>query len=461
MMRAGAIGRVALLCHAGAGCLMSHAATAGAALADAAAEKPFVMLISVDGMQPEAVTDAAAHGLKVPNLRAFMQDGVFASGVRGVLPTVTYPSHTTLVTGASPARHGIYANTTFDPLNRNDRGWYWYAEDIRVPTLWDAAAAAHLTSANVYWPVSVAANITYNLPQIWRKGTADDLKLQRALGTPGLERELSAASSRYPGGEEETVAEDEIRARYAIRLLETKHPDFMSVYLSGLDTEEHASGPFSAKSNAVLERLDTVVGTLRAAAEQAAPGRASLCVVSDHGFAAVQHDVNLYAAFLRAGLFTVDAMGQITAWQAMPWPAGGSAAVMLEDPADEAVRAKVGSLLATLAADPSSGIERIVRKEELRQGGGFPEAEFLVAFKLGYEIAYAFTGPLITAPANSGMHGYLPEHPEMRSSFFLVGPRVARGKSVGDIDMRRIAPTLAAILHVALGGAELPPLALQ
>ncbi len=62
---------------------------------------PLVLLISVDGMKPEAVIDAQSHGLKVPNLRAFMADGIYAGGVRGVLPTLTYPSHTTLSTRRS------------------------------------------------------------------------------------------------------------------------------------------------------------------------------------------------------------------------------------------------------------------------------------------------------------------------------------------------------------------------
>jgi hypothetical protein len=61
--------------------------------------------------------------------------------------------------------------------NRNDRGWYWYAEDAQVATLWSAATAARLKTANVYWPTSVGAPITYNLPQIWRTGTDDDLKM--------------------------------------------------------------------------------------------------------------------------------------------------------------------------------------------------------------------------------------------------------------------------------------------
>jgi predicted AlkP superfamily pyrophosphatase or phosphodiesterase len=419
-----------------------------------------MMLISVDGLKPEAILDAQDHGLKAPNLRAFLRDGIYADGVRGVLPTLTYPSHTTLISGASPAHHGIYDNTTFDPLARNERGWYWYAEDIKVPTLWDAAAAAHMKTASVYWPVSVGANITYNLPQIWRTGESDDLKLQRALTTPGLEQELSAELGRYPGGMEETVAEDETRARFAIRLLQKKHPAFMTVYLSGLDTEEHLSGPFSQKSNEVLERLDTVVGSLRAAAEKAAPGRATVCVVSDHGFAAIQHDVNLYAAFREAGFITLNQAGKIAAWTAIPWPAGGSAAIMLADPKDETVRVRVKGLLDSLASDPANGIERIVPAEEIRQNGGFPGAAFVVALKIGYEMAYALSLPLVTAPSNLGMHGFMPQNREMRSAFFLVGPTVPKGRSVGDIDMRQIAPTLAGIMHVHLSGAELAALPL-
>jgi predicted AlkP superfamily pyrophosphatase or phosphodiesterase len=429
--------------------------------AGAGAGKPFVLLISIDGLKPEAILDASAHGLKVPNLRAFLERGAYASGVRGVLPTVTYPSHMTLMTGASPARHGIYANTTFDPLGSNQQGWYWYAEDARVATLWSAASVAGLKTANVYWPISVGAPITYNLPQIWRAGTEDDLKLQRALGTPGLERELSATLGRYPGGMDETVADDEIRARFAIRLLEMKRPDFITVYLTGLDTEQHHSGPFSGPANAVLERLDTLVGVLQAAAQRRAPRRATVCVVSDHGFAAVEHDVNLKKAFLDAGLFTLDEAHHVSSWKAMPWYAGGSAAVMLADPGDLALRAEVGSLLSKLASDPDNGIERIFTHDEIVRERAFPDAAFLVSFKIGYEAGDSLTAPLVSSPSNQGMHGYPPDRPEMRSSFFIMGPSVAAARPLGEIDMRQIAPTLAGILGFSLPDAELGPLTLK
>jgi len=441
-------------------------------------KKPLLVLISIDGMKPEAVLDAQAHGLKLPNLTRLMRDGVYASGVTGVLPTLTYPSHTTILTGVSPAKHGIYSNTTFDPLNKNQVGWYWYTEDIKVPTLWDAAHAAGLTTANVYWPVSVGtsaihAPIDDNLSQIWRAGTPDDLKLQRSVSTPGLIAELEttagisgepdvtamdASPGHYPGGEEETVAEDEIRARYAVELLALKHPEFMTVYFTGLDTEQHKTGPFSPGANAVLERIDALVGEVRAAAEKQAPGRATVCVVSDHGFASVQHDVNLYEEFLQNGLFTLDEQHKIASWKAMLWPMGGSAAVILADPNDTATRTKVDALLAKLASDPANGITRILTHAEVVAGGGLTQAESIISMAPGYELGYAFAPPLVTPGASGGMHGYPPDRPEMRASFFLVGPAVAHGKSLNRIDMRSIAPTLAHIMGATLPYAELPPL---
>src|SRR5207245_555495 len=99
--------------------------------------------ISVDGLRASDVADASKHGLKVPTLRKLMAEGAYATGVKGVLPSVTYPSHTTLITGVAPAVHGISNNVVFDPYDKNNGGWYWYTSDIKVPTLWDQVHAQH------------------------------------------------------------------------------------------------------------------------------------------------------------------------------------------------------------------------------------------------------------------------------------------------------------------------------
>ncbi len=420
-----------------------------------------VVLISIDGLKPEYVLEADAHGLKIPNLRRFLKEGAYSTGVHGVVPTVTYPSHTTLVTGVSPAKHGIYSNTTFDPLQKNYGGWYWYAEDIKVPTLWDAAADAGLTTANVHWPVTVSARIKWNLPQYWRTGTSDDRKLLRVLATPGLLDALEKDLGPYADGINEEIDGDENRAKFASRLMETKRPDLMLIYLTALDTEEHASGPFSAKSNVTLERIDAALGGILDSVKRTYGAPAVVCLVSDHGFSAAEKSLNLGVAFRNAGLIEFDGKENVKSWKAMIWGAGGSAAIVLRDAHDTQTKEKAAELLTRIAADPANGIERIVSEDELRMRGGFPGASFLVALKPGFVTGEKASGELVTVSGSRGMHGYWPDFPVMYSSFFIFGPGIPSGQSLGNIDMRAIAPTLAHFLGVELPAAEVPPLVLR
>jgi predicted AlkP superfamily pyrophosphatase or phosphodiesterase len=409
-----------------------------------------LVLISIDGLRPDYVLEASKYGLRVPNLRRLVSQGSYAAGVRGVTPTVTYPSHTTILTGVSPARHGIYSNTTFDPLNKNQQGWYWYAEDIQVPTLWSKASDAHLTTANIHWPVSVGAPITYNLPQIWRTGSPDDRKMLRALATPGLLTELEAKLGRYADGIDETLEGDENRGRFAVYLIESKKPRFTTAYFTALDHVQHQTGPFSRESLAALERIDKIVGSIRAAAEKV-DSKAVTAVISDHGFAKATTEVNLLVPFVSNGFIQLDENKDIRSWTATIWAAGGSGAVMLKDPGDRALKDRVEQLLRGLASDPQNGISEIIDAARLKALGGFPGASFLVALKPGFYLGANMTGPVV--PPNSkagGMHGYLPSFDDMRSSFFIAGKGIAAGHSLGEIHMEDIAPTLAMRLGVSL-----------
>src|SRR5204863_507384 len=95
--------------------------------------------------------------------------------------------------------------------------------------------------------------------------------------------------------------------------------------------------PFSAETFAVLERQDAVIAKLRETAERLAPGQALVAIVSDHGFARVETNLSLFVAFRDAGLLSVE-RGRITDWKAIPWTAGGSAAIVLKDATDGVVR---------------------------------------------------------------------------------------------------------------------------
>jgi predicted AlkP superfamily pyrophosphatase or phosphodiesterase len=432
-----------------------------AAFTPAAVQAEPVLLISIDGLQPADVIEADKRGITIPNLKRFVKEGSYATSVIGVLPTVTYPSHATLVTGVSPAKHGIISNTGFDPKQINHAGWYWYASDYKTPTLWDAAAKAGLKTANVHWPVTVGAtSIQFNLPQIWRTGHEDDVKLMKVLATPGLVDRLEASLGiPYAQGIDENIEGDENRARFAEALIKAEKPDFMTAYFTALDHEQHAKGPNTSEAHRILERIDAIVGTLVAAQMQARPDSV-IAIVSDHGFAATDTEVNLFRAFIDAGLITLGEDGNIKEWLASPWNAGGSTAVILSKPDDAALKARVAALLEQLKADPKNRIKQVSTPADVAKLGGNPNASFYINFHYG---AYGggFKGratPLVGPSGSKGTHGYFPDDAAMYSTFMLMGKGVTKGRNLGIIDMRSIAPTLAHYLRVALPTAEAKPL---
>ena len=429
-----------------------------------------MLMISVDGMKPEYATHADDYHLKVPFLRSLIAEGAFAEGVEGVWPTSTYPSHTTLLTGVSPAEHGVYNNQEFDPRRKFGDSWYWYAHQIRVPTLWQIAHDAGSSTASVGWPVSVGATaVDFLIPEYWRvfQPTDDlnpsDRNLIADLSRPeGLVREMQVRLGPYLMGNDTSVSADETKTRYAIDILRKHRPRFMTIHLSSLDSVEHAHGPFSAEANRDVEAIDDMLSRLVAAARANDPAAVTV-VVSDHGFVPLTAQLNLFIPFIQAGLIeaTIDPgtkTATVTDWRAEPWPAGGMAAVMLHDHDDPRTSAQVRDLLRRLAADPKNGIADILEREALSKQGGFPDASFVVVMKPGFYTGGAFNDQLVTDMRGHGGHGFAPSYPEMRSAFFVVGTGISRHRDLGLIDMRQIAPTVAQLLGVTMPTARANPL---
>ncbi|MGA3347043.1 MAG: ectonucleotide pyrophosphatase/phosphodiesterase [Terracidiphilus sp.] len=433
-----------------------------------------VLMISIDGLKPEYVTEADARGLRIPYLRTLVRDGAYAEGVVGVWPTVTYPSHTTLLTGVSPAEHGIYNNLEFDPGQNFGRAWYWYAPEIRVPTLWQVAHKAGMHTASVGWPVSVgAADVDWLIPEYWRSSgpsgasNPSDRELMAALSRPDtLLKQLQALLVPYMMGNDTSIDGDEIKTRYSIEILRQRKPAFMTIHLSSLDSTEHEYGPFSTEANRDLEAIDGMVSRLAAAALANDPSTV-VAIVSDHGFVTLTHTVNLYIPFLQAGLIQTAATPgtktiSIASWKAQPWLAGGMAAIMLHDADDRQTEQQVRELLKKLAADENNGIAAILDRDAIKARGGFSDAAFLVVLKSGYTTGSSTSGNMVNeTPDERGGHGFSPEFPEMRASFFMAGAGIAHHRDLGVIDMRQIAPTVAKILNLPMPSAKAAPLAVQ
>jgi len=364
----------------------------------AAAKRP-LLVISIDGLDHRYLRDRDKLGLKIPNLRRMLAQGAWANGVVGVVPTVTFPSHTTLVTGVRSDQHGILNNN----LPKEQGGTrYFSAKYLKVPTLWDIARKAGLKTAAIHWPVTVDAQIAWNLPEAFerRRGGGMDFESMAKTSTPGL---IEKISGKFPSFPLEWV-DDRVRALGTIYLLKYEKPDLILLHLVDHDSEAHETGPFSRQAIAMIEYQDELLGQILAAA----PKNMVVAVVSDHGFERVDRMVKVNGKVEGGGTL-------ITTQDAQTAQELRKAAIGREIPAAEWTRLLPNRPVPVAAFEPR------------------PHEQFYLSQQ---------------PPAHDkGTHGYWPLRADYRATFLLWGNGV-KAEQLPELDMLSIAPRFAGILGI-------------
>lgn len=410
-----------------------------------------VIMISIDGLVPEYYTAPAQVGLRVPNLVRMKLDGAYAEGVEGVYPSVTYPAHTTMVTGVRPALHGIVQNRIFEaPTAPQTREWYFFAKDLKADTLWTLAKKAGLTTAGVGWPVTVEAEIDYNVPEIFdplERPATPRRSLQYA--TPGL------IAKAIGGGIKDTTT-DGRRTAMSEFIITSYKPDLMLIHLVELDGAHHTYGTRSAQALEVAERIDGYLGRIIEATRKAGIfEKTTFLIVSDHGFAAVEKSFEPSVVLVKEKLITLDGEGKAVDWKAAAWPAGGSCAIVLREQGDKATAAKVAEVFGRVASRNGGPLNRVLNRDEIKKLGSIPEAELMLEAAPGYVFGEELTGPEIREAKNyRGTHGQLPTRAEMRSALIVYGAAARVGARIPLARMIDIAPTAAAVLGLTFTKAE-------
>ena len=426
--------------------------------APAGAAARHAIVISIDGLMPASYTEPEAHGLKIPTLCQLVAEGAWSPGVRGVMPAVTYPSHTSMVTGVSPARHGIISNAVFDPEGKRDGEWWWYTAEIRVPTLWMLAHDRGLRTALIAWPVTMGAQADALTPEFWRGRGIDGPQLLRALSTPGL---WDAVGRRFPGFDaafSTLPPKDEAFADIAVDVVERERPNLLLLHLSAVDHWQHQNGPWSPEALAAIETADAQVARVMEAARHAGIWPDTLfLVVSDHGFARQEKVVRPSVLLRERGLITLDAQNRVASWQAQAITFGGGAYIYLHDPKDESTAARVRELFSPLAAQPASGIARMLSHDEIAGLGGDPQAFLALEAADGFGLTAGVTGEAIAPAPNPGIHGFPPDRPTMNASLVVTGPGVRPGRIEG-ARLVDIGPTVARWLGITMKDVEGKPL---
>ena len=407
-----------------------------------------VIMISIDGLKGTTLASLASRDINAPNLKEMVTKGAVSAGLVGVFPSVTYPSHTTIVTGQLPARHGILGNNLFDPERKMNAAWYWYTEQIRVPTLWDLARKSGLKTASVYWPVTVGAGIDFNIPEFREPHTIEDRLLFRSAGTPGLTAEFEKKVSEIPV----VGFTDTLRARMAAYLITTRKPDLLLLHLIDLDHEEHSYGPDAPEALRMLEKIDQGLGVIRQAVRDTGLEKETVFViVSDHGFYPVEKSLHPEAVLTALGL-SAPAGGPVS-WRIATHRNGASFSVIARDPQDRAAISQVTKTFQWLKDEGGWGIDRVLSRQELDAAGAYSDAFLAVSMKSGYAVGANQSGPWITSSgATKGTHGYLPGPLELDASFAVFGPGIAARK-LPRARLIDVAPTVANLLGFTVSGA--------
>ncbi|OOQ61416.1 alkaline phosphatase family protein [Mucilaginibacter pedocola] len=420
------------------------------------AQNKHVVLISIDGLRPEFYLDPSWG---MVNLRQGMQTGSYAEGVRGSFPTVTYPSHTTIISGVRPAKHGIYYNTPVEPLGITGK-WFWYYKDIKVPTLWTAAKSAGLVTAGVSWPVTVGAPIDYNLPEyvILPKNKGEKKDEIKALYEESNPKELfqevqdnAIGKLGEFGATLDNYTNDQNKSRMAAYILRKYKPGFLAIHIGLTDHFEHEQGRDGDKVRSAVVGVDVALKTIFDAIEMAGlKDSTTFIITGDHGFVDIHTQVNPNVMLAGLGLYN-DA--DKASWKAYFQASGGSAFLHLRDANDKATLDKVNKALAALP-DGVKKLYHIVNKAEIATAQGDPTAALALAAYQGISFGATAKGNLLTA-AKGGTHGYMPtDFKEIQTGFVVFGSGIKQGVVLPLIGQEDIAPIVAKLLNLQMPDVE-------
>ena len=414
-------------------------------------DEGIVVVISLDGFPAKSLADPA---LPIPTLRQLAASGAVASGMTVTNPSVTWPSHTSMVTGVSPARHSVLFNGML--IRPGPRApvrvepWRDKAEMVQSPTVYDLAHQAGLTTAQVDWVA------------IQNPGTINWAFPERPSADGAVEMEMVAAglvTKAEIDGFARTIItrRDQIWTSAARHIITTHKPRLLLMHLLTLDSVHHSYGPGSLASSSAMAFLDGQVARILDGLDAAGlRQRATVIVVSDHGFKTAPRVVRPNVLLRQAGLLQVE--GAAIVCDAYSLSEGGTAMVYVTD------RARAAELRPRLKAL----FGRVEGIAEVRDRADFPRlgmpdpdrnpqmADLVLVAAEGYGFGNEHDGPPVaTLPnAGTGRHGYPNTDPDMNGIFIASGSGIKPGARLGEIANVDVAATIASLLGLKMDNIE-------
>lgn len=417
-----------------------------------------VIVMSVDAMVYEDLR--YAQGL--PVFGTLLREGARVNRVRTIYPSITYPAHVSIASGAYPDKHGVIANEVLT-IGAASAPWNWFHNVVKCQDLFDAAKAAGLRTAAVFWPVTGNhPSIDYLVDEYWPQNEADtpEAVFLRSGTTPEV---YARCVAPYMNGlrirsHPET---DHFVVNCACDMIRAYQPDLLMLHPSNIDAYRHQSGLFSDKITQGLNEVERWLDQLITATKNAGVFEDTVFVVlSDHGMLNISRVVHLNVLLREAGFLKTDSAGNITSWDAWCLSVGLSAQVYLRDPSDPQLYRRVQAFLQKLKDDEVYGIGEIFTREQIHQREHLDGDFSFILETDGYtSFGNAWNRPLVRSFSDTdyrygrATHGHLPSKGP-QPTFLLWGPGVNPQAGMETCAIVDEAPTIAKLLGLSLPQAD-------
>lgn len=389
-------------------------------------DKPYLILISLDGFKSEYI-----DRFDLPHLRRLAGRGARAKAMVPVFPSLTFPNHYSLVTGLDPQRHGIVNNRFYDPARKDT---YVYTETRTVSDgswyggepIWVTAESQGMVAACYFWPGSEAA-IKGVRPTTFNKytsGVTNETRVQTVL----------------------SWLQEPVERR----------PHMITLYFSELDEVSHQHPLEAPEVLKAVQSLDAAIGQLVEGIDRLqVRDQVYLLVTSDHGMVntSTLQTVRLDSILDATAIASVEAGFS-----------GPVASLHINGGADRArairdlINARIARGTAYLRQDLPA---RFNYRDNPRNG------DIVVVMDEGWTMSASRpaprTNPATEKPAAEtakpaaaeraprerwGQHGWDNAFPSMRALFLLAGPGIREGVIVDEIRNVDVYPLMAELLQL-------------
>lgn len=383
--------------------------------------------------------------------------------VQSVYPTITYPCHSTMMTGVYPDKHGIVNNERPEVCVTSSL-WQHERDLVKAKSVFDWAKEAGLTTAAVFWPVTGNdKSIDYLVNEYWPQHGESTEQCFRDAGSSEevLEKVVMPNAKLVENRHRKHPWADAFVMACACDMLTHFKPNLLMIHPANVDAYRHETGLFTSKVEAALYETNLWIGQLVKAADDAGIlDKTDFFIVSDHGQMAIRRMVALNVLLAEKGLIDVDENGEIRDYTAFAKSGGMSALVYLKNPDSAEDFARTKAVLDELKASEIAGIGDVFTEAEAREkhhlGGNF---SFVIETDGFTSFANQWTRPLVRPMDNRNYrfgratHGYLPEKGP-QPTLIAWGPHIKPGVVLPKAHLVDEAPTFAKALGIEMTGTD-------